>query len=97
VIVFKCDAIIIQATFLTHLGEHPHIPGHVLSAPTIQHSMIPSRLAVHLQKGNQSLLGTQTCLDPWMLVTKVFDTQMAFFLLPTIEVPTNLASHLHYE
>jgi hypothetical protein len=41
-------------------------------------------------KGNQSLLGTQICLGPWMLVTKDFGTQMAFFV-PTIEVPTNLA------
>jgi hypothetical protein len=76
VIVSKCDAIIISATFLTHLGEHPHIPGHVLSAPTMQHPIIPSRLVVHLQKENQSLLGTQTCLGPWMLVTKVFVTQI---------------------
>jgi hypothetical protein len=53
--------------------------------------MIPSHLVVYLQKGNQSILGTQTCLGPWMLVTKVFGTQMAFFLLPTIEVPRNLA------
>jgi hypothetical protein len=30
-------------------------------------------------------------LGPWMLVTKVFGTQIAFFLFPTIEVPTNLA------
>jgi hypothetical protein len=32
------------------LGEHFHISGHVLSASTIQHPMIPSRLVVHLQK-----------------------------------------------
>jgi hypothetical protein len=53
--------------------------------------MVPSRLVVYLQKGNQSLLGTQTCLGPWMLVTKIFGTQIDFFLLPTIELPTNLA------
>jgi hypothetical protein len=42
-------------------------------------------------KGNHSLLGTQICLGPRMLVTKGFGTQIAFFLVPTIEVPTNLA------
>jgi hypothetical protein len=90
-IVSKSDTTRTRTTFLTHLGEYPHIPGHVLSAPTIQHLMTHSCLVVHLQNGNQSLLGTQTCLGHWMVVTKVFGTQMAFFLLPIIEVPTNLA------
>jgi hypothetical protein len=56
--------------------------------PTPNDFLPPCNLLI---KGNQSLLGTQICLGPWMLVTKVFGTQMAFFLVPTIEVPTNLA------
>jgi hypothetical protein len=49
-VISKSDAIIIWTTFLTHLGEHPHIPGHMLSTTTIQYPMISSRLVIHLQK-----------------------------------------------
>jgi hypothetical protein len=76
----KCDAIIAWAIFLTPLGEHSHIPGHVLSTPCSSPT-----------KENTSCFGNQTCLDPWMLVTKVFGTKMAFFFLLTIGVPTKFA------
>jgi hypothetical protein len=62
--------------------------------PTPNDFLMPYNLPT---KGNQSLLGTQICLGPRMLVTNDFGTQMAFFLVPTIEVPTNLAyNRLHY-
>ena len=75
-------------------GEHLFFAGHVLSASTIEHPMFSTGLVVHLQNKNQVLLGTQICLGPWRLVTKALGTQIAFFLAPKIEVPTNLAMTL---
>ena len=42
-------------------------------------------------KEDQFFLGTQTCLGPWRLVTKLFRTQMAFFFEAIHGVPMNLA------
>jgi hypothetical protein len=39
--------------------------------------MSSTGLVIHLQKGDYLLLGTQTCLGAWMLVTKALGTHMA--------------------
>jgi hypothetical protein len=59
--------------------------------------MSSTGLVIHLQKGDYLLLGTQTCLGAWMLVTKALGTHMAFFLVLLTGKPINLAHTTPFE
>jgi hypothetical protein len=89
-IISKHNIVITGAILITHRREHPHIIGHVLSTHAIKYPMVATHLVFYLQN-YQFLLNNQTCLSPWMLVTKSFGTQMTFFLASIIGVPTNFA------
>jgi hypothetical protein len=69
-LVTKSDLITFR-TFIINRSEHLPIFSHMLSATIIKHT-----------KQILFLLDTQTCLGPWRLVTKAFDTQIDFLLVP---------------